>query len=92
MSTIKIFNNENTRYLAILAKRQRASLHIKDTGDVIPLSEPGQGQGLLSIVVQVAAVRSVQPHVTGRSVAVIVNGIPRHAHARAFIATILFGN
>ena len=45
---------------------------------------------LLAVVVQVAAVRTVQPHVSRRTVAVIVNRPLAHADARSLVAAVLF--
>ena len=83
--------NENccTIYLAVLAKRQRLSIHVKHTHDVVTLGEGGKGQGLLPIVVEVATVGAVQPHVIGRTVAVVTHGPARDSHARSLVSLVL---
>lgn len=68
------------------------SLHVQDAGDGVTLSEGGQRAHQLASVIQVAAVRTVQPHVGGGVVVVISHRPARHTNACALIAPVLFGD
>lgn len=68
------------------------SLHVQDAGNGVALSEGGQRAHQLASVVQVAAVRAVQPHVGGGVVVVISHRPARHANARALVAPVLLGD
>ena len=52
------------------------------------MGEVGQHGRLLAAVVEVATVRTVQPHVGGGAMAVVVHRPPAHSNARALIATV----
>lgn len=78
--------------LVVLGKRHGVSLHVQDAGDGVALSEGGQRAHQLASVVQVAAVRTVQPHVGGGVVVVISHRPARHANARALVAPVLLGD
>lgn len=79
-------------HLPIFAKGNGSRFHIQDAGDEVPLGEAGQGQRLLPVMVEVATVGSVQPHVGGGAMVEIVNGPTRHSHARAFVASVFLHN
>lgn len=79
-------------HLPILAKGDGPRFHIQDTGDEVPLGEAGQGQSLLPVMVEVATVGSVQPHVGGGAMVEIVNRPTRHSHARPFVASVFLHN
>lgn len=68
------------------------SLHVQDAGDGVTLSEGGQRAHQLASMIQVAAVRAVQPHVGGGVVVVVSNRPARHTDARALITPVLFGD
>lgn len=75
--------------LSVLAEGHCSSLHVQHTGDVVALSVAGQRQSLLPVVVQVATVSPVQPHVSRGAVVEVMYGPTRHAHAGSLIATVL---
>lgn len=50
-------------HLSVLAKRDGSGLHVQHTGDEVALCKAAERQCLLAVVVQVAAVGTVQPHV-----------------------------
>ena len=60
-------------YLSVFAERQCARVHVENDADVVALRVAGQDERLLAVVVEVAAVRAVQPHVRGRAVAVVAD-------------------
>ena len=76
-------------YLSVLAEGYGAGVHVEHTCDVVALREAGQGERLLTVVVQVAAVGPVQPHVARRAVAVVRHRPLRDPDTRSFVATIL---
>lgn len=61
-------------HLSVLAKRDGSGLHVEDAGDEVSLSEAAERQRLLSVVIQVSAVRPVQPHVRRGAVVEVVHG------------------
>lgn len=76
-------------HLSVLAKRDGSRLHVQHAGDEVALREAAERQRLLAVVVQVAAVGTVQPHVRGGAVVEVVHGPARHTHAGALIAAVL---
>lgn len=76
-------------HLSVLAKRDGSGLHVQHAGDEVALREAAERQRLLAVVVQVAAVGAVQPHVGGGAVVEVVHGPAGHAHARALVAAVL---
>lgn len=68
------------------------SLHVQDAGDGVTLSEGGECADQFPPVIQVAAVCTIQPHVSSGVVVVISHRPARHADARALVASVLFGN
>lgn len=68
------------------------SLHVQDAGDGITLSEGGERADQFPPVIQIAAVRTIQPHVSSGMVVVISHRPARHTDARALVASVLFGN
>lgn len=77
-------------HLSVLAKWDGTSLHVQHTGDEVALRETAECQRLLAVVVQVAAVGAVQPHVWGGAVVEVVHGPAGHAHTGPLVAAILF--
>lgn len=75
--------------LSVLAKGDGSGLHVQHAGDEVALREAAKRQRLLAVVVQVAAVGAIQPHVGGGAVVEVVHRPAGHAHACALVATIL---
>ena len=61
-------------HLSVLAKGDGSGLHVQDAGDEVSLREAAERQCLLSVVIQVSAVCSVQPHVRRGAVVEVVHG------------------
>lgn len=76
-------------HLSILAKGHSPRLHVQHTGDVVSLCVAGQREGLFSIMVEVATVCAVEPHVCCCAVVKIMNGPAWNTHARSLVSTIL---
>lgn len=68
------------------------SLHVQDAGDGVPLGEGGKCSDQLPPVVQVAAIGTVQPHVSSSVMVVIFDWPTRNTHTCALIASVLFGD
>lgn len=79
-------------HLSILAKWDGSGLHVQHAGDEVALRKAAERQRLLAVVVQVAAVGSVQPHVGGGAVVEVVHGPAGHTYAGALIAAVLLHN
>lgn len=82
-------NFNSVSHLSVLSKRDGPGLHVEDAGDEVSLSEAAERQRLLSVVIQVPAVRPVQPHVRCSAVVEVVHGPSRHTDARPFVASVL---
>ncbi len=76
-------------HLSVLAKGHSPGLHVQHTGDVVSLCVAGQREGLLSIMVEVAAVCTVEPHVGCGAVVEIMHWPAWHTYTRSLISTIL---
>lgn len=76
-------------HLSVLAKRDGSGLHVQDAGDEVSLSEAAKCQCLLAVVIQVSAVRSVQPHIRSGAVVEVVHGPARNAYTCTLIASVL---
>ena len=85
---VTITPGRSSEYLAIFPKRQSARVHVQHARDVVALGEAGQRQRMLAIVVQVAAVRTVQPHVCRRAVVLVRDGVLGHAYTRSLVAPV----
>ncbi len=76
-------------HLSVLAKGHSPGLHVQHTGDVVSLCVAGQREGLLSIMVEVATVCTVEPHVGCCAVVEIMHWPAWHTYTRSLISTIL---
>ena len=81
--------DELRNHLAVLAECQRPTVDVQDAGDAVSVRVVWKHGGLLAVVVEVAAVRAVQPHVRRGAVAVIAHRPLAHAYACPFIAAVL---
>lgn len=79
-------------YLVVLSKWNGVSLHVQDAGDGVTLAKRWKWADQFASMVQVPAVGTIQPHVRGGMVVVIFDRPPWNAHARALVASVLFGN
>lgn len=61
-------------HLSVLAEGDGSSLHVQDAGDEVSLGEAAERQRLFTVVIQVSAIRSVQPHVRRGAVVKVVHG------------------
>lgn len=75
--------------LSVFAEGHCASLHVQDAGDVVALCVAGQRERLLPVVVQVATVSTVQPHVSRGAVVEVMYGPARYTHARSLVPSVL---
>jgi len=81
--------DELRNHLSVLAERQRPTVDVQDAGDAVSVRVVWKHGGLLAIVVEVAAVCAVQPHVRRGAVTVIAHRPPAHADARPLVAAVL---
>lgn len=79
-------------HLAVLAEGDSSGFHVQDAGDEVSLSEAAERQRLLPVVVEVSAVRSVQPHVRRCAVVEVMHGPSGHSDTCALVAPVLLHN
>jgi len=75
--------------LAILSEGQRPAVNIEHTGDAVSVGVVRQHGRLFTVVVEVTAVRTIQPHVGGRPMTVVPHRPLAHPDTRPLIATVL---
>lgn len=79
-------------HLSVLAEGDGPRLHVQDAGDEVSLGEAAERQRLLAVVIQVSAVRSVQPHVRRGAVVKVVHGPTRNPNTGSFVAAVLLND
>ena len=82
--------NTSFSHLSVLSKRQCSAVDVKYACDTVFMCVVWQNSCLFAVVVQVATVCTIQPHVCSRPVAVITHRPLAHSNTCAFIATVLF--
>ena len=90
MEEYNLYHYKLKHYLAIFAESQCLTFDIQNTRDVVALSEVWQYDILFPVVIQVAAVCPVEPHLSSRPVTVVSDGPPRHANTGPLVAAVLF--
>lgn len=76
----------------ILSKRYGVSFHVQDAGDGVTLGKGRKCADQFPSMIQVAAVCTIEPHVSGGMVVVISDWPAGNTNTCALIAPVLFGN